>query len=392
MPVHPAFEIDADIIERMQDWRHDFHRHPETGFEEFRTADIVAEALGQMGYEVHRGIARTGIVAVLRNGEGPSIGLRAELDALDMLELGNPPYKSEIVGKMHGCGHDGHMAMLLGTATYLARHKPFAGTVHLIFQPAEENLAGGEVMIAEGLFDRFDMDSIFAVHNMPMLPLGQIGLIYGPAAAAYDNFEIEITGKGGHGAMPDACIDPIVIAAQLVSALQTIVSRNLGGLDAGIVSVTRIHGGETSNVIPETTELAGTVRTFDPAIRDRIEKRMGEICDGLAAMHGAGVNLGYRRGYPCLVNAAEQTDIVREVAASQLGADSVIVFPRPVMGSEDFAFMLQKRPGCYALLGSGKSASDPAPHNPYFNFNDDALPIGAALFVGLVQRLLPLPG
>lgn len=381
--------LDQDTLDKMVAWRHDLHRHPETGFEEHRTSGIVAEVLEELGYEVHRGLGKTGVVGVLTNGEGPSIGLRADMDALDMEELGTPEYRSTVPGKMHGCGHDGHTSILLGTAEYLARYKPFKGSVYLIFQPAEENLGGGKAMCEDGLFSRFYIEKVFAIHNMPFLPTGKIAVCYGVAAAAYDNFEIVITGKGGHGALPESTIDPVVISAQLINALQGIVSRNLGGLDTGVISVTRIHGGNTWNVVPETVTLGGTVRTLDPEIRDRIEARMGEICAGIGAAHGATVALTYSRGYPVLVNTDTETDQARRVIANQLGEDGVVVIDSPMMGSEDFAYMLEERPGSYVLVGSGKTAADPMPHNPYYDFNDEILPIAATFFAGLVAQELP---
>ncbi|MFT4240658.1 MAG: M20 aminoacylase family protein [Acidovorax sp.] len=384
-------EISDDIRQSMVAWRRDIHAHPETAFEEHRTANVVAQALTLMGLPVHRGLAVTGVVATLRNGDGPSIALRADLDALNMQELGggNKPHISTCQGKMHGCGHDGHTAMLLGAAAHLARHKPFKGTVHFVFQPGEENEGGGRVMVDEGLFEQFPADAVYGMHNFPGMPRGQFGIRVGTMTAYLDTFEITVTGKGSHGAMPETGIDSIVVASQLVNALQTIVSRRTGATQSAVVSVTQIHGGDTWNVIPETVVLRGTVRTLDAAIQDKTEAAMRQICEGVGQTHGARVELNYMRGYPGVVNTPAETAAAVAAAASLVGEAQVHTDIPPAMGSEDFAFMLQKRPGAYIAIGAGEGDNDPPVHNPYYDFNDNILPLGAAYWVALVQQQLP---
>ncbi|MDQ7958881.1 MAG: M20 aminoacylase family protein [Pseudomonadota bacterium] len=383
-------EISEDIRQSMLAWRRDIHANPETAFEEHRTANVVAQALTLMGLPVHRGLAVTGVVATLKNGEGPSIALRADLDALNMQELGAQAHASRCVGKMHACGHDGHTAMLLGAAAHLARHKPFRGTVHFVFQPGEENEGGGRVMVEEGLFDQFPADAVYGMHNFPQMPRGHFAIRTGTMTAFLDTFEITVTGKGSHGAMPETGIDSIVVASQLVNALQTIVSRRTGATESAVVSVTQIHGGDTWNVIPETTVLRGTVRTLDAAVQDRTEAAMRQVCEGVAQTHGAKVALKYMRGYPGVVNTPAETAAAVAAAASLVGEAQVHTDIPPAMGSEDFAFMLQKRPGAYIGIGAGEGANDPPVHNPYYDFNDNILPLGAAYWVALVGQQLPL--
>lgn len=381
-------EIAEDTRQRMLAWRHDIHANPETAFEEHRTANVVANALMLMGIPVHRGLAGTGVVGTLKSGDGPSIALRADLDALNMTELGERAHKSTCAGKMHGCGHDGHTAMLLGAADHLARHKPFEGTVHFVFQPAEENEGGGRKMVEEGLFDRFPADAVYGMHNFPGMPRGQFGIRTGTMTAYLDTFEIVITGRGCHGAMPETGIDPVMVSAQLVNALQTIVSRRIGATDSAVVSVTQIHGGDTWNVVPETVVLRGTARALDAAIQDRVEHSMNQICAGMAQTHGATVALRYMRGYPGVVNTAAETAAAVAAAASLVGEAQVHTDIPPAMGSEDFAFMLQKRPGAYIGIGAGEGPNDPPVHNPYYDFNDRILPLGAAYWVALVKQQL----
>ena len=381
-------EIAEDTRQRMLAWRHDIHANPETAFEEHRTANVVANALMLMGIPVHRGLAGTGVVGTLTNGDGPSIALRADLDALNMTELGERAHKSTCVGKMHGCGHDGHTAMLLGAADHLARHKPFQGTVHFVFQPAEENEGGGRRMVDEGLFEQFPADAVYGMHNFPGMPRGQFGIRTGTMTAYLDTFEIVITGRGCHGAMPETGIDPVMISAQLVNALQTIVSRRVAATDSAVVSVTQIHGGDTWNVVPESVMLRGTARTLDAAIQDKLEAAMGQICAGMAQTHGAEVALRYMRGYPGVVNTAAETAAAAAAAASLVGEAQVHTDIKPAMGSEDFAFMLQKRPGAYIGIGAGEGPNDPPIHNPYYDFNDRILPLGAAYWVALVKQQL----
>ena len=381
-------EIAEDTRQRMLAWRHDLHANPETAFEEHRTANVVANALMLMGIPVHRGLAGTGVVGTLKNGDGPRLALRADLDALNMTELGERAHKSTCAGKMHGCGHDGHTAMLLGAADHLARHKPFQGTVHFVFQPAEENEGGGRRMVDEGLFEQFPADAVYGMHNFPGMPRGQFGIRTGTMTAFLDTFEIVITGRGCHGAMPETGIDPVMISAQLVNALQTIVSRRIAATDSAVVSVTQIHGGDTWNVVPESVVLRGTARTLDAAIQDRLEAAMGQICAGMAQTHGAEVALRYMRGYPGVVNTAAETAAAAAAAASLVGEAQVHTDIKPAMGSEDFAFMLQKRPGAYIGIGAGEGPNDPPIHNPYYDFNDRILPLGAAYWVALVKQQL----
>ena len=382
-------EIADDIRQSMVAWRRDIHANPETAFEEHRTANVVANALMLLDIPVHRGLAGTGVVGTLKNGEGPSIALRADLDALNMQELGSQAHASRCAGKMHACGHDGHTAMLLGAAAHLARHKPFKGTVRFIFQPAEENEGGGRVMVEEGLFDQFPADAVYGMHNFPGMPRGQFGIRVGTMTAYLDTFEIIVTGKGAHGAMPETGIDSVVVSAQLVNALQTIVSRRTGATESAVVSVTQIHGGDTWNVIPETVVLRGTVRTLDAAIQDKTEAAMRQICAGVAQTHGAKISLEFRRGYPGVVNTAAETAAAVAAAASLVGEAQVHTDIKPAMGSEDFAFMLQKRPGAYIGIGAGEGENDPPVHNPYYDFNDNILPLGAAYWVALVKQQLP---
>lgn len=383
-------DIAADIREQMLAWRRDIHAHPETAFEEHRTSGIVAQALGLMGMPVHRGLAVTGVVGTLTNGEGPSIGLRADLDALDMQELGgNKPHISTCPGKMHGCGHDGHTAMLLGAAAHLARHKPFRGTVHFIFQPGEENEGGGRVMVEEGLFERFPCDAVYGMHNFPGMARGGFAIRTGTMTAFLNTFEITITGKGCHGAMPETGNDPVVISAQLIMALQTIVSRRLSATDSAVISVTQVHGGDTWNVIPEQVVLRGTVRTLDARIRRSTEEAMRTICAGVAQTHGARIDFDFRDGYPGVVNTPVETQAAIAAAASLVGEGQVRTQMPPAMGSEDFAYMLLQRPGAYIGIGSGEGTDDAPVHNPYYDFNDRILPLGAAYWVALVQQQLP---
>ncbi len=385
----PNFGIESDTCARMVDWRHDLHANPETAFEEHRTAQIVADALMEMQIAVDRGLGGTGVVGTLKNGEGPSIALRADMDALNMQELGARAHKSTRAGKMHGCGHDGHTAMLLGAAVHLARHRPFRGTVHFVFQPAEENEGGGRKMVEDGLFEKFPADAVYGMHNIPQIPRGKFGIRTGIATAFLDTFEITVTGKGCHAAAPETGIDSVVIAANLVTTLQSIVSRRIGAIEAAVVTVTQIHGGDTWNVVPEQVVMRGTVRTLDAGIQDRVEAAMKEVCTGIAQAHGATIDLRYMRGYPGVINTPEETDAAAAAAARLVGGEQVMTDIKPAMGSEDFAFMLQKRPGAYICIGAGETDSDPPLHNPYYDFNDAILPLGAAYWVELVKQQLP---
>jgi len=379
----------AALVPDMKAWRHYLHAHPETAFEEAATAAFVADKLRSFGLDVHTGLARTGVVGVLRRGPGSdAIGLRADLDALHIHEQSGVAHASIVTGKMHACGHDGHTAMLLGAAAALAADQGVAGTVYFIFQPAEENEGGGRVMVEQGLFEQFPMRAVYGMHNWPLLPLGRFATRAGPFMGAFDIFEIVATGKGAHAAMPNTGKDPMQFAAHAISALQTIVSRNLHPLEAGVVSITQVHGGDTWNVIPQEVVLRGTVRTFDPAVQELIERRMRGIVAGAAAMFDMNATVRYERRYPATVNAAAETTYAIDAATAVVGAANVDTDPTPNMGSEDFAFMLQARPGCYVWLGAGRGPDTPNVHNPHYDFNDDALAIGASYWVTLARQQL----
>jgi amidohydrolase len=382
-------EITA-LDREMREWRHHLHARPETAFEEKATSAFVADKLRSFGIDTHTGLAGTGVVGVLREGDADAaIGLRADLDALHIEERSGVPYASRNPGRMHACGHDGHTTMLLAAAKALAARRAFEGTLHFIFQPAEENEGGGRVMVEEGLFERFPMRAVYGMHNWPRLPAGTFGMRAGPLMGAYDVFEIVATGKGAHAAMAYQGKDPMLFAAHAIHALQTIVSRNLHPQDAGVVSVTQVHAGDTWNVIPEQVVLRGTVRTFDPRVQDLIERRMRTLVDGIAAMFEMSVALRYERRYPATVNSAEETERARRAAEAVVGAANVDTNPRPEMGSEDFAFMLQRKPGCYVWLGAGRGADTVHVHNPHYDFNDDVLAIGASYWVRLAEQELP---
>ncbi|HUN50632.1 MAG TPA: M20 aminoacylase family protein [Candidatus Sulfotelmatobacter sp.] len=376
----------------MAAWRHHIHAHPETAFQEVKTADFVAERLASFGIQVHRGLARTGVVGTLKAGTGNrAIGLRADMDALDLQELNEFDYRSQHAGKMHACGHDGHTTMLLGAARYLAETRQFDGTVHFIFQPAEENEAGGRVMIQDGLFDRFPVEAVFGLHNMPGIEVGKIGVRAGPMMASADFFFITIRGVGAHGAFPHSGVDPIPIAAEVVLALQNIVSRNTDPLHSAVVSVTQINGGFTTNVIPEEVTLSGTTRAFRPETQDLMERRIREIAEGIAKAHGAKAAVRYDRRYPPTINWADETELAAGAAADVVGAENVLRSLPPVMGSEDFGWMLKERPGSYIWLGNGKDDGGCMVHNPRYDFNDRILAIGASYWSRLVERVLPRP-
>lgn len=369
--------------------RHHLHRFPEIGLSEFKTSDYVAEQLTALGYEVTRGLAKTGVVATLRNGSSErSIGIRADFDALPILEETGLPYASEIPGVMHACGHDGHTAMLLGAAKILAERRNFDGVIHLIFQPAEENFGGARIMIEDGLFDRFPCDAVFALHNDPDIPFGHFALREGPIMAAVDECKITVNGRGGHGAEPQSTADPIVCGASIVMALQTIVSRNIHPLDPTVITVGGFHAGAASNVIPERAEMVLSIRSFDPQVRDQLERRIRAVAEGQAASYGMGVTIDYQRGYDPTINHKNETDFVRDLAVSFAGQDKVYDLPRPMMGSEDFAYMLAKRPGTYFFLGTQRTPDDPPLHHPRYDFNDDILPVGTTFWVELAERYL----
>ena len=384
----------AEFHDEIRGWRRDIHAHPETAFEEVRTADFVAEKLAEFGIEVHRGLATTGVVGVLdgqRNASGRAIGLRADMDALHIQELNGFDHRSRHDGRMHACGHDGHTAMLLGAAKYLAETRNFDGRVTFIFQPAEENEGGGRVMVEEGLFEKFPVEAVYGLHNMPGMPVGTVSLRSGPAMAAFDIFEIVVTGKGTHAAMPQLGIDPIVTGAQIVTALQTIASRRTAPIDTVVVSVTQFHAGDTWNVIPETAVIRGTVRSFKKETQDQMERDLERIARSLCESQGATMTLRYERRYPALVNTQAETGVAAAAAARVVGEDKVMVGADPLMGSEDFAYMLQERPGCYVWLGNGLEGGPGgcAVHNPRYDFNDDIAVIGASYWATLVEQVLP---
>ena len=379
----------AALVPEIRSWRHHIHAHPETAFEEKATSAFVADKLRSFGLEVHAGLAGTGVVGVLKSGRGNgAIGLRADLDALHIHEKSGVAHASKVEGKMHACGHDGHTAMLLGAAAALAQRRDFDGTVYFIFQPAEENEGGGRAMVEEGLFDRFPMRAVYGMHNWPLMPVGKIATRVGPLMGAFDIFEIIAIGKGAHAAMPNTGKDPMLFAAHAISALQTIVARNLHPLESGVVSVTQVHGGDTWNVIPQEVVLRGTVRTFDGRVQDLIEHRIRTIVAGIASMFEMSATVRYERRYPATVNAATETGHAIAAASAVVGAANVDADPTPNMGSEDFAFMLQAKPGCYVWLGAGRGPDTPNVHNPHYDFNDDALPIGASYWVTLVGQQL----
>ena len=387
----PVINRIADFHDDMTAWRRDIHAHPETAFEENRTADVVAEKLESFGIEVHRGLAKTGVVGRLKAGASPNaIGLRADLDALNLPEKNDFDYRSKHEGKMHACGHDGHVTMLLGAARYLAETRNFDGTVHFIFQPAEEGGGGGKVMVDEGLFEQFPCTAVYGMHNWPGMARGRIGVRTGAMMASADLFEIRIRGRGGHAAMPHHAVDPVVVGAQMVGALQTIASRTNDPLDSVVVSVTQFHAGTADNVIPDEAVLSGTCRALSPEGRDMIERRMRETVAGIAASHGIAADLDYRRNYPVLVNTAEETAKAARAAAKVVGEANVAIDDPPVMGSEDFAFMLQAKPGSYVWIGNGVGEEGGCMvHNPHYDFSDEILPLGASYWAALVEQELP---
>lgn len=377
----------------MVSWRRELHAHPQTAFEETFASDFIAKRLEAWGIETHRGLAKTGVVGVIRGRASSSsartLGLRADIDALDIEEQNDVPYRSKFPGKMHACGHDGHTTMLLGAAKYLADTRAFAGTVYVIFQPAEENEGGGRVMVEEGLFDRFPCDAVFGMHNWPGIPVGQFAVCTGPIMAAYDVFEIRLRGRGCHAAMPHLGADPVVAAAQIVNSLQTISSRNVNPMDQVVLSITQIHAGDTWNVIPAEAVLRGTVRTFRSSVQDLVESRMQRIVVDLATAFDCQAEIDYQRRYPATVNTPEQTGWASHAAADIVGPENVDDHATPCMGSEDFAFLLQQRPGCYLWAGNGPAEGGRVLHSPRYDFNDQLLPVGASYWARLVEMLQP---
>jgi hippurate hydrolase len=370
-------------------WRRDIHQHPELLYDVHRTAGLVADRLKAFAVdEVATGIGQTGVVGVIRgrgNGAGPVIGLRADMDALPIAEATGLAYASETPGLMHACGHDGHTAMLLGAARYLAETRNFSGTAIVIFQPAEEGGGGAKAMLDDGLMERFGIEEIYGMHNMPGIPLGHFGIRPGPLLASTDDFEIEIRGRGGHAAQPHQTVDPIVAAAAIIQALQTIVSRTLDPLDAAVVSVTRIDAGTASNVIPDAAYLSGTLRALRADTRDRIDERTRRVVSSVAAAFGATATIDIRRKYPVTSNHPDQAAFAASVAAEIAGADRVDTDTQPIMGAEDFSFMLESRPGAFILVGNGDSAGL---HSPLFDFNDETIPVGSSYWAKLVEKRL----
>jgi len=386
MPILPAI---LDYLDELTEFRRDIHAHPELGFAEERTSAMVAARLAEYGCEVHRGLATTGVVGTIRRGGSRrAIGLRADMDCLPMQELNEFAHRSTHDGRMHACGHDGHTTMLLGAARYLAAAGKFDGTVHFIFQPGEEGYGGGRVMVKEGLFDRFPCDAVFAMHNKPGIAVGSMATAPGALLAASDRFDIVIKAKGGHAAHPHHGVDPFVIGAQLVLALQTIPSRNVDPIDSVVISIGFMRGGSAYNVIPDELHIGGTVRTFRPAVQALVERRVGEIAEGAAALHGGTALVDYRRGYPPTVNHAAEATFAGDVAAEICGAENVDRNVAPSLGGEDFSYMLQARPGAMLWLGNGPGADGCVLHNARYDFNDNALPVGVSFFARLAERFL----
>lgn len=376
--------------------RRDLHAHPELCFEEVRTADLVAAKLTEWGIPIHRGLGTTGVVGIVKAGSSErAIALRADMDALPMQEFNTFAHASQHPGKMHACGHDGHTAMLLGAAHYLAQHRHFDGTVYLVFQPAEEGGGGAREMIKDGLFEQFPVEAVFGMHNWPNMPAGTMAASAGPVMASSNEFKITITGKGGHAAMPHNAIDPVVVACQMVQGFQTIISRNKKPIDAGVISVTMIHTGEATNVIPDHCEIQGTVRTFTIEVLDMIEQRMRDLAQHTSAAFGTTCAFEFVRNYPPTINSAKEADFARKVMASIVGEDKVLA-QEPTMGAEDFAYMLQAKPGCYAFIANGDGTHRDMGHgggpcmlhNPSYDFNDALLPLGATYWVRLAEQWL----
>ena len=384
----PILNRAAEMQEEVAGWRRHLHQNPELGFDVVRTAAFVTEKLKAFGCdEVVTGLGRTGVVGIIRGsrGDGATVGLRADMDALPIKEITGKPYASVAPGKMHACGHDGHTAMLLGAAKYLADTRNFAGAVAVIFQPAEEGGGGGNEMVKDGMMERFGVEKVFGMHNMPGLAIGAFALRPGPIMAATAEFTITVRGRGGHAAMPHSTIDPIVVASQLVGAMQTIASRSADPVEAVVVSVTKFHAGDAYNVIPETAEIAGTVRSLKKEVAKLAEERIRALCAGLAAAHGAAIEVAYDANYPVTFNHPEETVFAGDVAAGVAGDGHVQRAMPPVMGGEDFSYMLEARPGAFIFLGNGDSAGL---HHPAYDFNDEAIPHGVSYWVRLAETAL----
>src|SRR3984893_16057966 len=386
----PIINRIADFHGEMTEWRQRIHAHPETAFEEHNTAELVSELLESFGILVERGVARTGVIGTLKESVSSSraVALRADMDALHIAEQNEFPYLSRNPGRMHACGHDGHTAMLLGAAKHLAETRNFAGTIHFIFQPAEENEGGARLMIEEAVLEKYPVDAVYGMHNWPGLPVGQFAIQPGPMMAAFDIFEIEIKGRGAHAAMPHLAVDPIVAAAQVVNSLQTITSRNVHPLEGAVVSVTQIHGGDTWNVIPETVVLRGTTRSFESAVRDMIEPAIRRIAEGACASLGARIEMHYDRRYPPTVNSPAETETAAAGAAELVGDGNVRRDLLPSMGAEDFACFLEKKPGAYIWISNGAAGDQAMLHTPHDDFNDEILPLGASYWARLAETVL----
>jgi amidohydrolase len=385
--------------DELQQIRRDLHAHPELRYEEQRTSDVVAARLTEWGIPVVRGLGSTGVVGIIKNGSSPrAIGLRADMDALPLQEINSFAHASKHPGKMHACGHDGHTAMLLGAAHYLSQNRNFDGTVYLVFQPAEEGGAGARRMIEDGLFEQFPMDAIYGMHNWPGMAAGTFGVVAGPMMASSNEFRVTIKGKGAHAAQPHRGVDPIMVAVNIAQGWQTIISREKSPLDTAVLSITQIHAGSATNIIPDEAVMVGTVRTFTTPVLDMIQQRMQEMATHIAAAHNATVDFGFKRNYPPLVNHPEQTGVAIDAMRAVVGADKVNADVEPTMGAEDFAFMLQAKPGCYVFLGNGEGDHRAAGHglgpcqlhNGSYDFNDSLLPIGASYWIRLAEMSLPL--
>ncbi|HEX9858644.1 MAG TPA: M20 aminoacylase family protein [Paracoccaceae bacterium] len=385
----PVLNRIADYAEEMKGWRRYLHQHPELEFQCHATADFIVARLREFGVdEIHEGIATSGVVAIIDGtGEGPTIGLRADMDALPIQEITGAAYASTVPGMMHACGHDGHVTMLLGAAKYLCETRRFTGRVALLFQPAEEDGGGGNVMVQEGVMDRFDISQIYGIHNAPNIPFGHFHTTPGALMASVDTAVVHVTGKGGHGATPHDCVDPIVAVVGMVQAIQTIVTRNVHALDEVVISVTQIHAGTASNIIPEEAMFGATIRCFNPEVRALLKTRFHEIVAGHAAAYGVTARVEYDWGYPATVNHPENAEFAAEVAREVSGDAAVNAQSTREMGSEDFSYMLEARPGAYLFLGTGPGAGL---HHPVFDFNDEAAPVGASFFARLVERAQPL--
>ena len=386
----PIINSVAAMQNEVAAWRRDIHENPEILYDVHRTAGVVAEKLKAFGCdEVVPGIGRTGVVGVIRGRKaelGKVIGMRADMDALPMTETTGLPYASKTAGRMHACGHDGHTAMLLGAAKYLCQTRNFDGTAVVIFQPAEEGGAGGKAMVDDGLMDRWSIQEVYGMHNMPGIPAGQFAIRPGPLLAASDGIRIEITGKGGHASRPHQCIDPVLVGSHIVTALHSIVSRNIDPLQSGVISICMFHSGEALNVIPEKAELMGTARSLTPEVRDLIERRVIEVAETMGRLHGATVRATYERKYPVTVNHPRQTEFAAAVAGQVVGPGKVDTNIVPLMGGEDFSFMLEARPGAFILLGNGDTAGV---HHPKYDFNDNAIPAGVSYWARLVETAMP---